>query len=296
LQPDYARIQKLLERLDNMPRQVLIEVMVAEISLTDDWSMGLEWYLKNQDISYNGHRGTNNLISNLLASTTTLEPTDALPGLTYSMLSNNGNVFGLLNMLATNNNLSVLSSPQVLVLNNETATVNVGDQVPIVTNESGSSTAGDLNRTIQYKDTGIILNVTPRINYDGIILIDIDQQVSNVNEQLQTDVSSPTISTKQVKTKLAVKDGQSILIGGLISRDKTDNETGVPVLKDVPLFGNLFKYQEKKDTKKELLITITPYVIENENVLDQYIREFKGRVGDLKKDVLSSESFNKALF
>ncbi len=286
LPPDYNRLLKLLERLDNIPRQVLIEVLVAEINLTDEWQMGLEWWVKNHTFHYNGKTITQDMQTHFstLPGARPL-PENPLSGFTYSLLSTNENIYALLNMLATNNNLSVLSSPQVLVLNNETATVNVGDQVPIVTSESGSSTAGDLNRTIQYKDTGIILNVTPRINYDGIILIDVDQQVSNVNEQIKTDVSSPTISTKQVKTKLAVKDGQSILIGGLISRDKTENETGVPLLKDVPILGALFKYQEKKDSRKELLIMITPYVIESEDVLDQYIREFREKTKALRKNV-----------
>ncbi len=288
LPPDYNRLVKLLERLDNMPRQVLIEVLVAEINLTDEWQMGLEWWVKNHTFHYNGKTMTQDMQTHFSNLPGARPPADnPLSGFTYSLLSTNENIYALLNMLATNNNLSVLSSPQVLVLNNETATVNVGDQVPIVTSESGSSTAGDLNRTIQYKDTGIILNVTPRINYDGIILIDVDQQVSNVNEQIKTDVSSPTISTKQVKTKLAVKDGQSILMGGLISRDKTENETGVPLLKDVPILGSLFKYQEKRDSRKELLIMITPYVIENEDVLDQYIREFREKTRGLRASVYS---------
>ncbi|HHK60577.1 MAG TPA: type II and III secretion system protein, partial [Desulfobacterales bacterium] len=197
-------------------------------------------------------------------------------------------IFALLNMLAENNNLSVLSSPQILVLNNETATVNVGDQVPIVTSQI-TDTANNTtsNQTIQYKDTGTILNVTPRINYDGIILLEVDQQVSQVNEALSTGVNSPTISTRQVKTKLAVKDGQTILIGGLIRRKKTDNETGVPFLKDVPVLGSLFKYQVRGDEKTELLIMITPYVIENEDVLDQYIREFREKTRGLRASVYS---------
>jgi general secretion pathway protein D len=202
-------------------------------------------------------------------------------------------------VLASNNDLSVLSSPQVLVLNNETATINVGDQVPIVTSQftdiaATSGTTGTANQTIQYKDTGIILNVTPRINYDGIILIDIDQQVSSVNETIKTGVNSPTISTKEVKTKLAVKNSQSILIGGLISHDRTNSESGIPFIKDVPVLGNLFKYQQEINNKKELLIMITPYVIENENVLDQYIEQFKQKTNELRHEIYGSTSQKSA--
>ena len=285
LPPDYNRIQRLLERLDNMPRQVLIEVMVAEVNLTDEWRMGLEWWVKNNSFHHGGKTYNYDLGYNF--TNIDIDPANplAIPGFTYRLLSSSENVYGLLNLLATDNNLSVLSSPQVLVLNNETATVNVGDQVPIVTSQFSDTASISSNQTIQYKDTGIILNVTPRINYDGIILIDIDQQVSSVNEQITTGVNSPTISTKQVKTKLAVKDGQSILIGGLISRDKSGNETGVPYFKDIPLLGALFKYQESKDNKKELLIMITPYVIESENVLDQYIEQFQKKTNELRHEI-----------
>ncbi|MEJ2689547.1 MAG: type II secretion system secretin GspD [Deltaproteobacteria bacterium] len=293
LPPDYSRIQKLLERLDNMPRQVLIEVMVAEVTLSNDWSLGVEWYIKNRSLSVNGNEGNQNFFGRFLSNTqeskSDLTPDTYFGGFSYNFLSNSENIFAMLNVLASNNDLSVLSSPQVLVLNNETATINVGDQVPIVTSQftdtTGSTTS---NQTIQYKDTGIILNVTPRINYDGIILIDIDQQVSSVNETIKTGVNSPTISTKEVKTKLAVKNSQSILIGGLISHDRTNSESGIPLIKDLPVLGNLFKYQQEINNKKELLIMITPYVIENENVLDQYIEQFKQKTNELRHEIYGS--------
>ena len=172
--------------------------------------------------------------------------------------------------------------------NNETATVNVGNQVPIVTSQFTDTNSVTSNQSIQYKDTGVILNVTPRINYDGIILIDVDQQVSSVVDQQTQGINSPTISTKQVKTKLAVKNGQSILIGGLISRDRSDNDSGVPLVKDVPVLGYLFKSKDKKDSRTELLIMITPYVIENENVLDQYIEQFKEKTQMIRKNIYGS--------
>jgi general secretion pathway protein D len=159
----------------------------------------------------------------------------------------------------------------------------VGEQVPIVTSETSDTIATTTsNRTVQYKDTGVILNVTPRINYDGIIIIEIDQQVSSVKDQVTGGIDSPTISTKSVKTKLAVKDGQSILMGGLISKETTDNESGIPFLKDIPYLGVIFKHQSENTTKKELLIMVTPYVIDSEDVLDQYIRSFKDKMGALR--------------
>lgn len=274
LNVDYQRLMKVMERLDNLPRQVLIEVLVAEVSLSDGWEYGVEWALKKNKTDVNDWEFGK-------------KSSDKLAGLNLTF-QNQGDIFKLLEALATKNNFSILSSPQVLVLNNETATVNVGEQVPIVTSIIGDSTTATTNpsnRTVQYKDTGVILAVTPRINYDGIILVDIDQQVSSVKEGSTGVENSPTISTKQVKTKLAIKDGQSILMGGLISKNTAQNDTGVPFLKDIPVLGWAFKNQNQKTTKTELLIMITPYVIESENVLDQYVKNFKEKITGLRKEI-----------
>jgi general secretion pathway protein D len=270
---DYMRVQKLLVRLDNMPMQVLIEVMVAEVTLGDDLEYGVEWALKNGTSSAKGPG-------------VSFDSSDS-SGLQFNLAFNSDtNIFQLLNFLASKNNLSILSSPQVLVLNNETATVNVGEQVPIVTSDSGDYGSTTVNRTVQYKDTGVILNVTPRINDNGVILLDIDQQVSSVNpDQVISGVDSPTISTKQIKTKLAVKDGQSILMGGLIDRSDSVGNTGIPFLKDIPGLGWLFKSTSITHTKKELMIMVTPYVISSEDVLDQYISKFKEKMVGLRQQI-----------
>ena len=269
---DYTRVLKLLERLDNMPMQVLVEVLVAEVSLTDEWQYGVEWFIRNNNTGVeSGEIGFKKT------------------GLNFNLtFDSQKNVFDLFDVLATNNDFSILSSPQVLVLNNETATVNVGEQVPIVTSQTsdtvGSATTTS-NQTVQYKDTGVILNVTPRINYDGIIIIEIDQQVSSVKDQTTGGIDSPTISTKSVKTKLAIKDGQSILMGGLISKEETKNNSGVPFLKDIPFLGWAFKNQSDSAVKKELVIMVTPYVIESEDILDQYINSFREKMSGLRHDL-----------
>jgi general secretion pathway protein D len=281
LAPDYTRIVKLIERLDNLPRQVLIEVLVAEVKLTDSWEFGVEWALKNNQLSIDGSH-----YKQTFSTDFTAVAANAAGGFTYAVFNSANEVVGLINALASETDVSLLSSPQVLVLNNEKATVNVGDQVPIVTTETqqtGESTAVD--KTVQYKDTGTILNVTPRINYNGIILLDIDQQVSQATETTSSTINSPTISTRELKTKLAVKDGQSILMGGLISKDVTKNQNKVPLLGDIPILGWFFKYEKEVDTKKELLVMITPYVIESEDVLDQYIRQFQDKMQGLRKEM-----------
>ncbi|MBU0728267.1 MAG: type II secretion system secretin GspD [Proteobacteria bacterium] len=289
---DYNRLVKLLERLDNLPRQVLIEVLVAEVTLSEGWELGIEWSMReNARMNIGNSRYTNNYISNMsqVASVdgSGNPPTDlgsAAVGFTYSLLNSAGDAIGILNTIADNNEVSILSSPQVLVLNNETATVNVGRQVPIVTSETINDSGND-TRTIQYKDTGIIMTVTPRINYNGIIILEIEQEVSDATQNTTGGLDTPEISKRNIKTKLAVKDTQTILMGGLIEKKQSFVENGVPLLMDIPILGWLFKYQSEEVRKTELMIMITPYVIESDDVLDQYIKSFKEKTKNLKDDL-----------
>jgi len=290
LPADYTRLTRLLERLDNMPRQVLIEVMVAEVTLTDKWEMGIEWNMMSQGVFdhklYDNYFTSNtNFIGNL-DSAGNMIPHDDLAttaaGLTYSLFEAGADMVGVLNAIADDTEVSILSSPQVMVLNNETALVNVGEQVPFVTNQTGDIASSNLNQSIEYKDTGVILKVTPRINYDGIIIMEINQQVSSVSEETVQGISSPIIKNRELDTKLAIKDGQTVFMGGLISNITNSIDSGVPWLKDIPLLGWLFKYQKEVEDKKELLVMITPYVIETEDVLDQYARNFGAKMDELR--------------
>jgi general secretion pathway protein D len=281
LPADYTRIVKLLERLDNVPRQVLVEVLVAEISLTNELEFGLEWFL-------NSHRftlGTSFSSVGKVTTTGTSGTTTSFPsGFSYSFIA--GDLDGFLQTLATRNNLSILSSPQILVLNNEKASVNVGSQVPIVTTVTENITTTDrVDKTVQYKDTGVILEVTPQINYNGVILLEVSQTVSSAEANTTSDISSPVISKRELQTKLAVKNGQSILMGGLIDRNTSTEQSGVPFLMDIPFLGNLFKYQKDTEDKRELILLITPYVIESEDVLAQYTRDFEEKLRQLRPEL-----------
>ncbi len=289
LPPDYSRIVKLLERLDNLPRQVLVEVIVAEVYLKDELSMGVEWAIDNNLLgTNNGTRYTMDVAS------TVFNPENAISNGLSMMINSGEDVAALLHALAGKTNLSILSSPQVLVLNNETATVNVGEEVPIVTSVTeNNATADKVDKTIQYKDTGVILEVTPQINYDGIILLDIKQTISKAMEVPENGVQSAPIRKRELKTRLAVKDGQSILIGGLIGTDRTVSDSGIPFLKDIPLLGYLFRYETQKIEKTELLIMLTLYVIESEQVLDQYVNEFKTTMDGFRDELHSNNKLQK---
>jgi general secretion pathway protein D len=287
LPADYSRLVKLLERLDNLPRQVLVEVMVAEISLDDGLEFGVEWAFHNNNLKVNGSQYEQNFITNFagLAAKNM--------GFVYNILDSGGDPVAVLNALSSKTDVTILSSPQVLVLNNETAKIDVGREVPIVTTETYRDTTNistdSVDKTVEYKNTGIILEVTPKINYNGIIILDVDQEVSTAEKNITSGINSPIIAKRKVTTKMAVKDGQSILIGGLIRNETNIIETGVPFLMDIPLLGYFFKYKEESKAKRELLIMITPHVIETEDVLDQYIREFKEKVKGLREKMMGRE-------
>ncbi|MEN8142357.1 MAG: type II secretion system secretin GspD, partial [Thermodesulfobacteriota bacterium] len=296
LPPDYSRLVKLLERLDNMPRQVLIEVMVAEVTLSEFWELGIEWGLTKIS-DFDGRNYRQNITSNVASianDVTHSGLTDTAAGLTYSILNSAGEAAGLLHTIADDNELTILSSPQVMVLNNEKATVNVGQQVPVITSQTNDTTSSTVsNQTIQYQDTGVILEVTPKINYDGIIILDINQQVSSAVTNTFGGTESPVISKRELNTKLAVRDGQTVFMGGLIENNVNIIENGVPFLKDIPLLGWLFKYQKEVNDKTELLVMITPYVIESEDVLEQYVSSFKTKMDDFRSRLKGNSKAEK---
>jgi len=279
---DYTRIVKLLERLDNMPRQVLVEVLVAEIVLQNELELGLEWFLTSNKYAF----GTSfSAVGKSTSENTLGEIITSYPsGFSYSFTA--GNVEGFLQTLASRSNFTILSSPQILVLNNEKASVNVGKQVPIVTTVTeNTTTTSQVDKTVQYKDTGVILEVTPQINYNGVILLEVSQTVSKAQANTTSDISSPEISKRELQTKLAVKNGQSILMGGMIDRNTATTQSGVPFLMDIPILGNLFKYQKDSEDKTELIVLITPYVIESEDVLDQYTKDFEQKMNQLRPEL-----------
>ncbi|MCX5875096.1 MAG: type II secretion system secretin GspD [Deltaproteobacteria bacterium] len=298
---DYLRVLKMLERLDNLPKQVLIEVMVAEVALNDSWEFGIEWALKNNKLNINGSKYSQYFSTTAgTAATSTSpgssglksvsDPVGKAYGFAYSIFNSSGDIVGLLNAIAAQTDVSLLSSPQILVLNNEEAFVNVGDQVPIKTSESVPQDATAFKTsTIQYKDTGTLLKVRPRINHDGLIILDIDQQVSAATINPLGGTDSPIISTRQLKTKLAVKNGQSIMMGGLIKKGTTNEENKIPLLGDIPGVGWLFKYGKKSNAKTELLVMITPYVIESDDVLAQYIKKFQEKMQGLRQGLVEKQ-------
>jgi len=249
---EYAVIEDALRRLDTRPVQVMIEAAITEVTLTDALRYGLQW---------NYQTGTSNFA---LSEGTTINPTRILPGFSYFLGANDINL--TLNALEQRTNVKIISAPKLLVLNNQTAALQVGDQVPVSTGSATNIGGGEsIVNTIEYRDTGVILKVTPRVNAGGLVLLDIAQEVSDVNTRVASNTSatsaSPTISTRRVSTSIAAQDGQVIALGGLFRNAQTSGKNGIPFLSRIPIIGALFGDQSNDTTRTELIILLKPHVL-----------------------------------
>ena len=291
---DYEVILPVVEQLDVMPLQVLIDATVVQVKLTDELKYGISWYL---------NEGNSKTIIGTAIPVAAAVTTGGL-----STFYNAGSVKALLTAEALLNNINIISSPSLMVLNNHKAKINVGDQVPISTGSTAIPLAGGTptfaqSNTIQYKDTGVTLEVTPRVNANGLVIMKLKQVVSNVVQNTikegvtdtATQAQSPTISKKEIASSVAVADGETIVLGGLISDDITDNKTGVPFLYQLPIIGSLFGATSKKDIKTELVILITPRVVKNKQDSRIISNEFKRKLTNIYKEEKADGIYNLGL-
>lgn len=245
---DYAIVDEALRKLDVRPYQVLIEAAITEVTLTDNLRYGVEWNFRSGDTSFSlGNSAT---------------PTPSFPGFSF-YYSNKDNISGTLNALEKRANIRVISAPKLLVLNNQTAALQVGDQVPITTQSASNlDSANDrIVNSVEYRDTGVILKVTPRVNASGLVLLDIAQEVSDVNENQTSGIDSPTISTRRISTSIAVQDGQVIALGGMFRNAKSYGKNGIPLLSRIPVLGALFGTNTDTENRTELLVILKPHVL-----------------------------------
>jgi general secretion pathway protein D len=246
---DFAAIDDVIKQMDVAPSQVMVEATIVEVTLNDTLKYGVEWYFQNSKETYtmsqNGSIAT------------------SFPGLgvTYTAID----IKAALNTLGSLTNVSVLSSPKILTLDNKSATIEVGDQIPIITQTSVSTTSSDspVVSSIEQRDTGVILSVTPRVGNSGIVYLDISQEVSSSSETTSSNIDSPTIQQRKLKTTVAVYDGATVALGGLIQHSETKSDSGIPYLKDIPLLGAAFSTKSGIRTRTELLVFLTPHVIRN---------------------------------
>jgi general secretion pathway protein D len=256
---DYQMIEETLTKLDVVPLQVLIEATIAEVTLTNDLQYGLQYFI---------HEHSNQFIfgSTTASITSATSLSGIFPGFNYILRGSNANV--VLNLLSAITNVHVVSSPELLVLDHQTASLLVGNQVPIPTAQVQSTvTSGaPLVNTIQYVDTGVILKVSPRVNVSGLITLDIGQEVSSVANDATTATTNalgPTISQRRIQSTITVQDGETVALGGLIQDSNSLTKTGLPFLSEVPVLGALFRSTDHSVARTELLVLLSPRVLHN---------------------------------
>jgi general secretion pathway protein D len=269
---NWSEIEATIRSLDRMPRQVLIEVLVAEITLTDEFRFGVDWALRRPIRA--AQQSINPDIPTIFSPSTDIPPraTLTLPagGLTGLAFEAN-EFFALLNTLASDNRVNVLSSPHVLTTENKKAVINVSDSIPIVTSQQvpigGTTTQTAQNTTsvvgtqsVEYRDAGVILTVTPRIGERGTVALDVKQEVNDIGAA-EPPTGSRRIIKREAETSVVLINNQTLVLGGLIRERTGLEDRGIPLLKDIPLLGYLFGAKVRTFTKTELLIVITPRVV-----------------------------------
>ena len=264
---DYETIQSALRQLDVARRQVSVEVLVAEVTLNDELSFGIEWFINARLNTVGALRDSTAGLPRLpglfnSAGTAVTDPRSLVPTATGLQLINigpGGDIRAVLHALGTDGRSKVISTPRVMVLDNEKATINVGDQISVDTGSStGTTTGGNVVTTRQYLSTGVILTVTPRINAGGRVTLDVNQEVSSPGPG-----SNPTISTRKAQTVVTVSSGETMVLAGLIADTNTAGSSGVPLLSKIPLIGGLFGTQSLIKKRTELVLLITPTVVTN---------------------------------
>ena len=248
---DYAVVEDALRKLDVMPMQVLIEAAITEVTLNDKLRYGVQWNFQSGQTNF------------ALTEGTTAATTRVFPGFSF-FFDNGRSIAASLNALEELTNIKVLSAPKLLVLNNQTAALQVGDQVPVATQSAVGVVNPDspIVNSIEYRDTGVILKITPRVNAGGLVLLDIAQEVSDVSTTSTSSINSPTISTRRIATSIAVQDGQVIALGGLIRDSRSAGKSGLPILSRIPIIGGLlFGRTNDTQVRTELLVLLKPRVI-----------------------------------
>ena len=265
----FEQVEEMIIELDQPQKQVLIQVLLAEITLDGSTDWGMQWQtdldLKDKDIPIDSAD-----INSLGGTASTV---GAIGGLTATLTGDNWGF--ILKAMQSDGRLEILSRPQILAADNQPATIDVGQRVPVVTG-SRVTERGDSINTFEYQQVGILLEVTPRINPDGIVKMDVSPTISAMassSVEIAAGFTVPIINSRSASTAVSVEDGQTIVIGGLISTEDNQRVTKIPLLGDIPYIGAAFKRTKKTRVRSELLIILTPHVINEPTDVERFSRE-----------------------
>lgn len=275
---DYEVIEQAIRKLDVIPRQVLVEVMLAEVILRDDLRLGLEYFINTR----------NNTSGRLSVGGLPATPSGAVPVTSSSVLQLvnyvGTDVRAVLNALGQDGKAQVLATPQIMVLDNQKAQIKVGDRVSVQTSsQTGVSTGTGVVNSFQYLETGVLLAVTPRINSGGLVTLEINQEVSSADFTNANAINpNPVVNSRSAQTTVVVGSGESIVLGGLIREDTNRSSTGIPLLSKIPIIGAAFGAQGWNRTRTELVLVITPKIVSNTAQARDVTEELKKKLPALE--------------
>jgi general secretion pathway protein D len=281
---EYAALLNVLKVIDVYPLQVLLEVLIAEVQLDDELRLGVDW-------KYMSHTGSWTHDVELATSGPAFPP-----GLRYAF-EKTDRLLGSVRALADDGKVSILSSPSVISTNGKESKIEVAQQIPVtsgqVTNVAG--TADVITETVEYRDVGILLGFTPYINAEGLITLEISQEQSEVSSTTGGALNNPTFLKRSIKTTLLATQDRSLVLGGLVSERRERSREGIPFLYKIPFIGWIFGARSASVSRTELLIFLTPRVIESVDEGTQLSREFEDRVGELKRRIREAEGLRPSL-
>ena len=268
----WQEIEATIKQLDRMPRQVLIEVLVAEITLKDDLSLGIDWAVRQGRFSFGATPTTGG--GSLAAPSSILPPAGVFGPVSAGLTAftfETGKFFAMLNTLASQNRVNIISNPHILTSENKKAVINVSESIPIVTSQQlpiggatstggGTTTAVVGTQSVEYRDAGVVLTVTPRIGEHGTVALDVKQEVNQIGTKTPP-TDSLSIIKREAETSLVLVNNQTLVLGGLIQDKITITDRGIPLLKDIPILRYLFGFKDRLVEKTELLLLITPRVL-----------------------------------
>lgn len=267
-------LRQILAQLDKIPEQVMIETMIVEATLDSSDKFGIEWQMTNEKVFNNsGVTGTANQGFGL---------DRAGQGFRYSLAG--GNLSAFMNAVKTNTKFNVLSTPKIFTSNNVTAEINISQRVPFVVSQREDAN-GNLTFNYDFQDVGIVLTVTPRITSGGYVTMEVTQTANDL--QGFTDFNAPIVNQRQAETTIAVKDGETVILGGIMRSTVTATTKKIPLLGDIPLLGNLFKSTDKSTNKTELMVFLTPRVVRNPEEAAKLTEEEKKKMSKPTQDQLN---------
>lgn len=283
LPEDYEVIEAAIKKLDVIQRQVLVEVTLAEFTLTDELQFGIDWFLNSRE----GSRYVGRLGSMTSDSVTIAPPTvgnvSAGRGLTLVRTLSGGQVNAILNLIATDSRGKIIATPSTMVADNHPATIKVGTRVPVKSQSQSGATTGTLIESIQYIETGVLLEVTPQINSGSRVALEINVELSQARVNRSSNIDSPEVSNRSAKSLVTVGSGETVVLAGLIRQESSDDSSGLPGLSKIPVIGGLFGSQSRTGARTELVVLITPKVINDARQARDITEELLRKVPSLKK-------------